>query len=161
MRLLALDIAGTTGWALFEHEHDVKPKLGTWHLPAAMVGHYGRRGAAFQDWLNDRVCLMQPDAIAFESPIFVKWSSDLATNEHTIRLLIGLAMIAELVAWRLQKRILEVHSQTAKKRLAGSGRAKGNDMVVAAVKQGYAVANDHEADACAVALCAYDHIAGR
>ena len=43
--------------------------------------------------------------------------------------------------------------------LTGNGRAKKNDMVVAAVKRGYRVADEHQADAVAVALAAYDHIA--
>lgn len=157
MRVLALDISTSVGWALFAGEKRV-PRLGTWRAPPAQVGDYAKRCVAFETWLNDFTCLDKPDVLAFESPIFVKWSSDLATNEHTIRTLIGLATVAEMVAWRLKVRALEVHSQTAKKRLTGNGRAKGDDMIVAAVKLGFVVANDHEADAIAVGLCAYDHV---
>ena len=159
MRVLALDISTNVGWAVFNGRHS-KPRLDTWRAPMAMVGHYGRRLSAFEEWLRGKISLLQPELVAFESPIFVKWSSDLATNEHTIRLLIGLASITELVCYRASVRCIEVHSQTAKKRLAGNSRAKKNQMVAAAVKAGFEVANDHEADACAVALAAYDHVEG-
>jgi Holliday junction resolvasome RuvABC endonuclease subunit len=159
LRVLALDISTNVGWAIFNSRLS-KPRLDTWRAPMAMVGHYGRRLSMFEEWLRGKVSLLQPELVAFESPIFVKWSSDLATNEHTIRLLGAMAGIAELVCWRASVRCIEVHSQTAKKCLAGNSRAKKDQMIAAAVKAGFDVANDHEADACAVALAAYNHVEG-
>ena len=158
MRLLALDISTNVGWAMFKSPTSA-PTLGTWRAPIAMRGHYGRRLDGFEQWLRGKVFLLRPAVVAFESPIFVKWSSDLATNENTIRLLISLAGICELVAFRAGVRSLEVHSQTAKVKLAGSNRASGDQMIAAAVRRGWIVADDHQADACAVALVAFDHVA--
>jgi Holliday junction resolvasome RuvABC endonuclease subunit len=160
VRLLALDISTNVGWALFASRR-AKPRLDTWHAPPAMAGHHGRRLAMFEEWLRDKVVMLKPELVAFESPIFVKWSSDLATTEHTIRLLSAMAGMAEFVCHRAAVRCLEVHSQTAKRALAGNGRAKKDQMIAAAVKAGFDVANDHEADACAVALAAYEHIGER
>jgi Holliday junction resolvasome RuvABC endonuclease subunit len=157
MRLLALDISTQVGWALFKRPA-APPRLGTLRAPLAAVDNYGPRLDAFETWLHDFIPLARPEVLAFESPVFVKWSSDLATTEHTIRMLVSLAGIAELVAWRARLRCLEVHSRTAKRRLTSDNRAKKRAMQSAAVRLGFTVADDHQADAIAVALAAYDHL---
>lgn len=154
--LLALDCSTFVGFAFFSAP-DARPKCGTWKAPKAwVIEDYGRRFAAFHDFLADTLTTMQPDALAFESPILPRGTMSMQTTEHTLRTLIGLVSIAELIARLREVRCLEVNVATAKKALTGNGRAEKSDMVAAATNRGWAVADDHQADACAVALVAME-----
>ena len=118
---------------------------------------YGYRFKAFHDWLCDMLTAHNPDVLAFEGPVMIR-GPNASTTEHTIRTLIGMVSIAELVANLRGIRCFEANVATCKKRLTGDGRAQKNDMIVAATQLGYAVANDHEADAIAVALVVFDQL---
>ena len=75
-----------------------------------------------------------------------------------VRLLVGMATVVQLVAVRAGVRCIEVPVPTAKKRICGTGRATKRDVMNAVVKLGHLVEDDHQADAIAVALAAYDHL---
>lgn len=155
--LLSLDCSTNVGWS-FWTSADAVPRCGTWKAPPSWsIEDYGKRFKAFHDWLCDMVTTMQPDMLAFEGPVIPRAGMrDLKTSEHIMRTLIGLVSVAELIANLRGIRCFEVHVSTAKISLAGNGRADKNDMVIAAVNRGWPVANDHEADSCAVALTVYD-----
>ena len=54
-------------------------------------------------------------------------------------------------------RCVECHPSTVKVALAGNGKAKKHAMIAAAVRRDFIVATEHEADACGVALVAFEH----
>src|SRR5262245_18087794 len=85
------------------------------------------------------------------------------TTAQTLRLQISLASTIETLAKARGVRCFEVATQSAKVALLGIGRAPKDarnwdwkrEMVIAAVRRGWPVGDDHQADACAVALVAY------
>lgn len=158
--LLALDVSTSTGFAFFAGP-DSMPKCGTWKVPKSWdIEDYGKRLAAFHNWLCDMLTTFQPDILAWESPVIPRAGMrDLKTSEHIMRTLIGLASVAELVGELRQIRCYEVHVATAKKMLAGHGRAEKHEMVSAAIGKGFSIADHHQADATAVALVVYDMLA--
>lgn len=153
--VLALDCSTHVGWAFFASP-GAAPYCGTWRAPAAWSAEdYGGRFAKFHDWLCDMLTTYTPDVLAFESPVLPRGSSDFQTTEHTLRTLIGLVSVAELVGKLRELRVKEVNVATAKKTLTGNGRAEKDDMVIAATNRGFDVADHHQADACAVGLAVY------
>lgn len=159
--VLALDCSTFVGWAYFSAD-GAAPKCGTWKAPKAWaVEDYGLRFAKFHNWLADMLTTFRPDALAFESPVLPRGSQGLVTTEHTLRTLIGLVSVAELVTHLRGVRCFEVNVATAKKMLTGNGRAEKADMVIAATSRGFDVGDDHQADACAVGLVALANMRAR
>jgi Holliday junction resolvasome RuvABC endonuclease subunit len=161
MKVLALDCSTSVGWAFFK-AHGAAPMCGTWKAPSTWsIEDYGSRFAKFHDWLCDMLTTLEPNVLAFESPVLPRGSMDFPTTEHTLRTLIGLVSVAELVAKLRGVRCREVNVSTAKKALTGNGRAQKSDMIVAATNRGFGVADDHQADACAVGLVALADLRAR
>lgn len=157
MRCLALDCSTSIGWAVFDRPAAV-PRLGTWQLTRQFnTAITGKRFAEFEDWLSDMIARHDPAMVAFEAPILPFGDRASQSTGDTVRLLVGLATMVDLCAYRAGARCIEVPVPTAKARLAGSRFAKKGDMITAAIKRGWIVEDDHQADACAVALCAFDH----
>ena len=102
----------------------------------------------------------RPDVLAWEEPIRDIPGRPFGgkTNMGTRKFLQGLAAVADLAGVRggVARRI-EVPTATAKKKLAGHGHADKDMMIAAAVRMGIIVADEHQADALAVALVAYEH----
>lgn len=156
-RVLALDCSTNVGWALFPSPH-AAPQFGTWRAPRAhLADNLGRSFVALEEFVSDSVKRYRPDVIAFEAPLTLFYGNERAGPE-IVRLLIGMATVVELVATRSRLRCIEVPVPTAKKRLCGTAYANKRDMINAVVKLGHLVEDDHQADAIAVALCAYDHL---
>lgn len=160
MRCLALDLSGHVGWALFARP-DARPRCGTFDIPPTRwADNFGPRFRELYEWLDGMVASIRPELLAFEAPLTPidgkSWKVD--TDANTVRFLTGLASIAELVAARHSVRCIEVAVPTVKARLAGSRFAKKAEIQAAAVRLGYPVADHHQADACGVALAAYDHV---
>lgn len=95
----------------------------------------------------------KPDAVAFESPI-TQWGGK--TNADVTRLLVGFVSHLEEMTDAKKIRCLEFTGTSIKKRLTGYGLADKDRMVIEATRLGFAVADHNQADACAVALCAFD-----
>jgi Holliday junction resolvasome RuvABC endonuclease subunit len=114
--------------------------------------------------LRECIQVYKPDCLAFESPLIMMGAKDqLAafTTAQTMRLQISLAAEVETTAKECGvRRILEVATASAKVALAGSarlGKEKKRAMVAAAYHRGWHISDDHQADAGAVAIVAYDH----
>lgn len=159
MRILALDCSSAVGWSVFDSPVAM-PRVGTWYLPTKWPLHdYGHRYADLHEWLTGFVALVNPRVLAFEAPL-APWGHLLEerSSAHVFRLLNGIVSVVELVAVQRNVRCFEVSVADAKMVLAGHGRATKIEMKTAAVKRGFRVADDHQADACAVALTAYEHL---
>jgi len=161
-RLLALDLSTNVGWAVMERGRT--PEFGTERLPGpdagiGVIARQGRRYACLLDWLSTMRSRHGFEALAWERPILPHYPGQLATTLETMALLWGLAAMAQLFAWRGGLRGIACPVDQAKIALTGSRFAKKADMVRAAwTVMDWPVANDHEADAGAVGLWAYEQL---
>lgn len=173
MRTLGLDLSTRTGWAWFAAP-DAKPVCGTERLPKVLDPEdYGTRTFALLEWLDRFIGDRSPEVIAFESPFIPMGPQKdrdihgdarptFVTTAQTLRLQISLASTIETVAKCHGIRCLEVATASAKVALIGFGRAPKDvknwdwkrEMMIAATRRGFPVADDHQADAVAVALVA-------
>ncbi len=160
MRCLALDLSRHVGWADFRSPKS-KPRLGTFMLPTTRwADNFGPKFHALDEWLDGMVQAIRPELLAFEAPLtpIDGKSWQVSTNANTVRYLTGLATVAELVAARRRVRCIEVAVSTAKVALTGTQWAKKQQMLAAAVNRGWLPADDHQADACGVAIAAFNHV---
>jgi Holliday junction resolvasome RuvABC endonuclease subunit len=156
-RLLALDLGTRTGWALLQR--GTPPRFGTLELPPANEGEHQVRFALLHAWLVKRRCEPGFEALAFEQPILPRRAGELATTLHTLTLLWGLAAVTQLFAGQQGMPCEAVAVRDAKKALTDKALATKDEMVVAALQvMNWKVANDHEADAGAVGLVAYERL---
>jgi Holliday junction resolvasome RuvABC endonuclease subunit len=153
VRLLALDLSTNVGWAFFA-QRGASPVMSTWRAPFARAENYGLRFYEFELWLELLLDRYQPDVVAFEAPILPRNPG----KAHAARLSYGFAASTERIAYQRKLRCIECHNATVKVRLAGSGKAKKKQMMAAAIRQGYDIETEHEADAIGVGLVAFDHI---
>jgi Holliday junction resolvasome RuvABC endonuclease subunit len=151
MKILALDLATTTGWALGTPESP--PMLGSFRCPKVFDDDtLGQRWAKFALWLDDMITVHKPDLVGFEAPLVFGGAkgSSRPTNIDTIRFLIGLATIAELVAVQLSTEVEDAHIQQVRAHFCGSGRAKKPDVQAMCFRRGLKPADDNQADAIAI-----------
>lgn len=171
MRLLSLDLSTKTGWALWSAPFS-RPVCGTHRLaPVLDPEDYGTRCWSLMGWLEAEIFAQQAigspiKVIALESPFIPMGPASGAfnTTAQTLRLQIGLATVIETVAKKHHIRCIEVTTQSAKMKMLGFARKPHpkfdwkKEMLVEATRRGYSCADDHQADAIAVGLVAYDHI---
>jgi Holliday junction resolvasome RuvABC endonuclease subunit len=113
-------------------------------------------------WLEGMIAKWKPDLIVFESPWIPRTPkpnakpSKIKTTPQVLRGQITWAAVIETTAAKHGIECREVESVSAKKVMTGRGRLedKKRDMVNAALARGFRVADDHQADACAVAMVA-------
>jgi Holliday junction resolvasome RuvABC endonuclease subunit len=147
-RVLALDLATRTGWALGRPGE--RALHGVWRLDTA-TGSIGAGCAALCDVLADAITVHAPGLIIYEAPLPPRAQ----TQAHTARFLIALTGVVELVAYRREIEVRECPVQTWKKAVVGHGFAKKDDVGAWARAQGYLPHDDNDADA--LALLAYAH----
>lgn len=134
MRILALDLATSTGWATLESSRPNTRYCGTWNL-----GVKARHGLRFQR-LAQHIGPKQPEVICFENTI--------VRGANAAIFLAGLRGI--LLKWCEDNEIppaVGVPIGTVKKHATGNGRASKDDMVAAAVARGWTPDSDDAADA--------------
>lgn len=151
MRVLAFDAATETGWASFASARS-RPVLGTLSLPSGT--DYGERNLAMFTATEALIIQHRPDIVGYEAPFYRprdRW--------HERRLLTGLTVAIELAATKHLVRCIEVLVGDAKACLSGDRRADKKAMEDAARLLGWPVEDDHQADAGAVALVIYGHLA--
>jgi Holliday junction resolvasome RuvABC endonuclease subunit len=159
VRLLALDLSTHVGWAFFAHRK-AAPLLDTWHAPERSKlarDDFGPMFVAFEKWLAQMLVDHSPDVVAFEAPILPSLRT--FQKQRAIRMSYGFAALTEKVVREcvLTTRCVECHPSTVKVALAGNGKATKRQMTSAAVRRDFIVATEHEADACGVALVAFEH----
>lgn len=150
--LLALDLASTVGLA--EGVPGLMPRVWTWRLgdPGASQAH---RFAELLKRMSDHLAVNKPDAIWIEAPLPPSALATMGSTPHTAMLLLGLPAIVHAVAYlRGVYRVRLANVQDVRKHFCGQrrfskGQAKGAVMDRCRVL-GWRVANDHEADACAL-----------
>lgn len=151
MSVLALDLATRTGWAF---ARPGTPAHGTVHLPrGGGPGSLGSVNASLADALGDLLKLHDPRVIVFEAPAMHM----AGRSPHTARMLIYLAGVVELVAYRWSIPVFEAQVQSVRKTLGITKGPTDKDWKAGVIRwcraQGYAPGDDNQADA--LALLAY------
>lgn len=189
---LFLDGSGNVGWTLFGISRAM-PLLahGTFQTVPQDPGEYGRRLLFTAGWLERMILEHKPALIGFEAPFMpppppksakarAKWKG-FRTSDHSLRFLISVCGVFDMVAAKYSIEIREVNVQTAKASLAGAAkklerdatlmdlrrmgaspaeikqagfklrRISKEDMIAAAKAHGWPIDGEHEADACGVA----------
>lgn len=154
IRVLALDIASSTGVCYDDPARPNAPCFKTWDLRVPGPEGYGTKFAELARRLNGLLASLGqscPTVLAFEEPLNVKRRSKKMSN-YTTRLLIGLASVAELTARQHGMQCFEVPVSTGKAHFGG--RTTDSDpkaAVLARCRQlGWPVKNSDEADSGAL-----------
>lgn len=150
MRILALDLAASCGWACGSGA-DKAPRFGTIILPETQhSGDFGRRFASLRRQLVTLISTELPQSVWFETPI--PGGRLLNTNANTLRLLSGYAAVADEVATTLGLEAREATADEWRKHFLGSARGKSKELKEAAFLKchanGWACRNTDESDAC-------------
>ncbi len=149
MKILALDLGSTIGWATVEDG-----KVLTWG-EQTFPGDRAHRLHAFREWLLEALAWC-PDTVIYERPF--------SRGLHATRSLWGMAgIVEEAVVDRAA--CLDIVPSTLKKWATGSGRANKEQMIIAAVRLvhppqsgPWAEMREHEADAIILGLYAAENI---
>lgn len=147
MIVLSLDLATRTGWCAARAGDPVR--VGTNRLPSTGKD-MGTFLNAHLDFMERAIINHRPDVVVYESPILRSGNTQIAT----LRKLYSLAGVTEMACANHGLKVFEVHLQTAKAMLAGTGRAQKHEMIKAARRRGVDVEDDNQADAFAVFLVA-------
>jgi hypothetical protein len=151
---LALDLATRSGWAF--GSPGCRPACGSIDLPrGGGTAALGAVNAALADALGDLLKMHKPTRLIFEAPAMHM----AGRSPHTARLLIYLAGVTELVAYRWSLPCFEAQVQTVRAKLAIK-RREGEQWKPAVIRwcqaQGWQPRDDNQADA--LALLAYSHL---
>lgn len=131
--IFALDPGRYTGWA-FLHDDDTL----TYGTSKFEPPDHGQTLATFADWLADRLTILEPAHLAYESPIRFGGGWELMSQ---------FAGVIKLICYRREILLSEVAPKTIKKVATGSGNATKMEMMAAARNRGWVPKNDHESDA--------------
>ena len=146
MRILALDLATATGWALWASWGEVE--YGTVRLPKTGED-VGRFLLAFEGWLAPRLTEWKVELVVFEMPILPQ-----PTQMATLRKLYGLAGVTEMVAIRAGVDVCEKNLSTIRKHFIGCGTGPREVMKRLTVEEcrrrGWDPEDDNAADALAL-----------
>lgn len=149
MRIAALDLATTSGWAFADGAGE--PVYGSQRM-GPRGGSLGDCFLAFDRWVNARIEEWRPEVIVFEAPLLVSRGSVMVVQR-----LMGLAAIAELIALKRGVRIYRAEGSTVTKAFTGrgarfaGGSAEKKRLVIETCKRyGWNPKDDNAADALAV-----------
>lgn len=147
-RLLALDLSSNVGHAIMERGR--APLLGTLKLRGDRAMQLGE----FLGWLEDMQRVHRFDAIAWERPLLKP-----TDKVDMLELLYGLVGVAYAIAGKFNLPWRECDVKQVKITLTGRANATKEEMVAAAMNDlNWKVATDHEADAGAVGIWAFEQI---
>ena len=145
MRILALDIATTTGWAF--GEPNTEPE---WGSASFRGGSLGARISRFEDWIDQMIGGLAPHYVVIEKPLMVRYIPNLDTS----RLLLGFTGVVEKLCYRRDVRVCEAHNAEWKKAFIGHASRKGRsikaDCIAKCAQHGWHVDDDNEADALGI-----------
>lgn len=148
MRILALDCATKTGWALCRD--GVIEESGVQEFSLQRGESPGMRFLRFRRWLMNFGATI-PDVVVYEQS---HHRGGAATE-----LCVGMTTRAQEWAAEIQAESLPVHSGRLKKWATGNGAAGKEQMIeAAAVKTGITILDDNHADAILLALYAWAEV---
>lgn len=146
LSILALDAATKTGWARWKNGDRAS---GIKVLPSTGPD-IGRFCGEYADWLVDLLTIDPVDVVVFEVPLNIKGK----TAIDTARKLMGLAVVIEVVCWKMQIRCLEQNVQQVRQHFVGRGNLPSAQAKAAVIEEcrrrGWKARDDNEADAHAL-----------
>ena len=145
MIILALDIATSTGWAMWMGGECLS---GTQVFKLARGESPGMRFLRFDKWLNEMVETMRPDVIAFERPSFFR-------SQAAGEVVHGLLSQMQKIAAAQNINTSPVGASELKKHATGKGNAKKPDMQAAAMQRWCFVETPGEDEADALCILAW------
>lgn len=141
--VLGIDPGKTVGWCLYNPSFDTL--VGS--LP--LRGDLGEMLAEFSYWLSGQHGKYAPALVAVERP----FGRAAFTNDLPAQVL----GVVHMIAHECETPRREFTASALKKAITGNGRATKRDMIEAIrTRYGIQVASDHEADAAAVAIVAWN-----
>ena len=150
MKILSLDLATKTGWAV----NITGNRCGTIEFALKRGESPGMRFLRCRAWLNEMFKLLgdQIDVIAYEQ----------AHHRGGAATSVCVGLVTETLAFAADKGIetMPVQTATLKKWAAGNGRASKADMIEAAKAWGWNPENDDEADAALILEYALSELTG-
>ncbi len=162
MHILGLDFGTKTGAAWgYAGIPPSQVQTETWELPAGGGECVGAFGRELRRLLRDRL-VRGVEAVVFEAPYVATGRDFRGRTVHRpdqLRRAFGCAWECEVTASDHGIAVYEVPPSSLKKSFAGHGRAEKSEMLLAARRRGFTVANDHEADALACWLHGVAHLA--
>lgn len=135
--VIAFDVATVTGWAAVRDWRTA--------APVSSIVDFSRsksrveRCVACGQWAREKILEHGPDLVILERPH--------SRNYDTTRLLIGMALAIEMVAWQLRVPLVEARTSVLKIHATGKGNAPKELVVAAARRRWPHVRDDNEADA--------------
>lgn len=151
MKILALDPATMTGWAMFESGQLIES--GQKSFGRRRGESKGLQFLAFRKWIKDMITKYEVDLVSYER---AHYRGGAATE-----LCVGFQTRIQEVAAELGIESAPFHTAEIKKMATGSGRANKLDMITAYIKHtGSQLVSDNEADAYFVGLCAIEMYGG-
>lgn len=154
MNLLTLDLSTHTGWAF--GGPDDKPQHGVWEL--GHDGNHGRYFSCLAAMLEEAIAFHAPDLVVFEAPLPHASRKVQQSSVATVRVLVGLAAVAEMICHEKAVKCEEADVRDARQLVMGS-QPKGDPK--AGVMQfckmmGWNPADDNAGDA--LILWQYRHL---
>lgn len=155
VRVLALDLGTTTGWAVD------RPRGGDEPLSGAVKFRFpkdeedepdlGAGYAQFYEWLGDAIKLHAVDLVCWEAPVPVGYNNAGKRTFHNATLrLYGMAAITELVAKQSGCDRAQAHLQTVRAYFTGNGRSQKHDVLAECSRRGWVAGNHNQGDALAL-----------
>lgn len=150
-RVLALDIATVTGFAVDRPTGGDKPLTGTFRSEHD-GDDFGQAYVEFERQLCDLIAVHNPEVLTFEAALVVGGNRGTTrpTNINTIRKLFGLSSVAELVGTRAGLTVYEAHIQTVRRHFCGNGRAEKPEVYDRCRLLGWDVKSMDASDAAAI-----------
>lgn len=149
MKVLALDIATVSGWAI--GDGIAAPRSGVFGLPGT-GDNIGRYLLHWAEWFEAKLEAEKPTEVVFEAPILPKM-----TNLATTRKLQGLAGVTEMICEAREIPVFEAMASNVRRLFLGRSWPKkgGRDGLKIAVmagcrQRGWNPLDDNEADALAI-----------
>lgn len=140
MRVLSLDLAVVTGWAL---THAPQPLHGSERLVSgAATANIAFAQSKLWDWLEEMCAATNPQALSWEAPITIGNRA-----QNTEEFLFALANTAALFAYRKQLRPLKAHVNTVRAKVCGNGHCGKEGALAYCVRRGWRPVDDNAADA--------------
>lgn len=166
--LLALDLGGVVGFALFRSDGTFIRSGRKTVKKGAFPESYGERALDLAKWLYKFIPENGVTRVVFESPWIprggfqhdgdapkVLGKKKIIFTDHSIRLGILWADTVELICAQSKVPCGEVSATSAKAEFTGNGRCEKKDMVAEAKRRGWMAAdndNEHEGDACGIGV---------
>ena len=153
MKILALDLATKTGWAVYgSHITDKKVVSGVQVFDVKRGESPGMRFLRCRSFLNELFDMARPNVIVYEQ----------AHHRGGAATRCGVGLVTVVLEFAAQHKIatMSVHSATLKKWATGSGRANKGDMIKTCISRGYQPQDDNEADAILLLLYAVEELGG-